>query len=257
MAALVLAPSPGAAIPLGTAEASSVRLPNPSRDWDYQIGGAFPPAKTVGTVVRDRSAAPSRAAYDVCYVNAFQTQPDERKFWRRDGRWQLILKQDGRPVVDGAWGEFLLDTRTAQKRARLARLVGRWIAGCARSGYDAVELDNLDSWSRSRRLLSRSDNVALARLLVGRAHRAGLAAAQKNWAELSRRGPEIGFDFAVAEQCARYHECYRYVRAYGGRVLVVEYSRRDFRAACRRWAERLPIVWRDVDVTRGGVNRRC
>ena len=207
---------------------------------------------------RDRHDQPLERAYNVCYVNAYQTQADEQRFWRRNpDRWALVLKKRGRPVVDSAWGEWLLDTRTPGRRAALARIVGRWVDGCADDGFDAVEYDNLDSWGRSRHLITVADNVAYARLLTRRAHDSGLAAAQKNAANLTRRGPGIGFDFAVAEECGRHHECGRYARAYADRVLVVEYRAKDFRAVCERWGDRLSIVRRDVGVTPGGPNRRC
>ncbi len=250
VAAVVAQLSPALAAP-------DVVVPDPARDWAYQIGGAATPAAGVGTVVRDRSDPPAGGAYNVCYVNAFQTQPNERRLWRSSGHWDLVLKRDGRPVVDGAWGEWLLDTRTPAKRARIARIVGRWIDGCARDGYDAVEPDNLDSWSRSRGLVDRDDNVALSRQLATRAHRAGLAIAQKNAAGLAARAARIGFDFAIAEECGRYDECGRYASSYDDRVLVVEYRRQDFDATCAAWGARLPVVLRDRDVTVGGVDERC
>jgi Glycoside-hydrolase family GH114 len=237
----------------------TVAPPTPNLHWDYQIGGAFPPAAEVRVVSRDRNARPAPRGYNVCYVNAYQTQPDERSFWiDNPRRWRLVLKdRSGDPVVDGAWGEFLLDIRTAAKRSALVGIVGRWVDGCAADGFDAVEYDNLDSWSRSRGLLTKADNVAFARLLTARAHAAGLAAAQKNWAELSPRGPRLGFDFAVAEECGRWRECRSYAAAYDDHVLVVEYRRTDFVRACRGWRDRLSIVLRDRDVTPSGVNRRC
>jgi hypothetical protein len=207
----------------------------------------------VGIVVRDRADSPVAGRYNVCYVNAFQTQPDERRFWR--AHWRLVLARDGRPVVDSAWGEWLLDTRTPRKRARIAGIVGRWIDGCAASGFDAVELDNLDSWSRSRRLIRPRQNKRLARLLVARAHRAGLAVAQKNWAEWD--GRVAGFDFAIAEECGRWHECGSYVRHYGRRVLVVEYRRADFDATCARWGSTLAVVLRDRALSPTGIRRWC
>lgn len=222
-------------------------------DVDYQLGGAIRPDPRVEIVVRDRNAPPARGRYNVCYVNGFQTQPDEAAFWR--ARWHLVLRKDGRPVVDGAWGEWLLDIRTTSKRAALARIVGRWIDGCARDGFDAVELDNLDSWSRSRGLVTRAQARAFARTLVARAHARGLAAAQKNWAELD--GTALGFDFAVAEECGRYAECGSYVASHGRRVLVVEYRRTDFSRACARWGSRLGIVLRDRAVSPDGVRAWC
>ena len=39
-------------------------------------------------------------------------------------------------------------------------------------------------------------------------------------------------------------------------MLVVEYRRRDFDAACAEWGDRLPILLRDRDVSVGGVDER-
>jgi hypothetical protein len=256
LAALVMLAA-GVAAPAGAVAGAGVRLPPVNAAWDYQIGGAFKPAAGVRIVDRDRDATPATGRYGICYVNAFQTQAEEHRFWRRH-HWRLVLKHaDGSPVVDSAWGEDLLDTRTPRTRHALAAIVGRWIAGCAGSGYDAVELDNLDSWSRSDHLISRADNRRFARLLTRRAHAAGLAAAQKNWAELGARGPRLGFDFAISEECGRWRECTSYARPYRDRVLDVEYRLRDFRHACAAWGDRISIVLRDLDVTRKGADRRC
>ncbi len=103
-----------------------------------------------------------------------------------------------------------------------------------------MEPDNLDSWTRSGGLLSRADNVRYARMLVRRAHAAGLAIAQKNAPGLARMHL---FDFAVVEQCQRYAECERYTRYYGSHVIEIEYRQRDFEAACA--ARSHPIVLRD------------
>jgi hypothetical protein len=168
---------------------------------------------------------------------------------------RLVLHRHGRPVVDGAWGEWLLDLRTPAKRKRLARIVGRWTAACARDGFDAVEFDNLDSFTRSHGLLTRRDAVAYARVLVRRAHRAGLEVGQKNLAGFD--GTRVGYDFAVAEECGRYHECATYARHYGRRVLAIEYRRRDFRWTCAHFGKRLPVVLRDRALSRTGVRRWC
>lgn len=79
---------------------AAVLLPLPvGTDADYQLGGARSVPASVGIVVRDRHDRPT-GRYDVCYVNGFQTQPDELAFWRK--RPGLVLRRDGRPVVDGA-----------------------------------------------------------------------------------------------------------------------------------------------------------
>ena len=91
-------------------------------------------------------------------------------------------------------------------------------------GYKAVELDNLDSWTRSGGSLSSASNMAFARLLIARAHASRLAVAQKNTAELATQGRRLGFDFAVAEECQVYGECDSYTAAYGRHVIEIEYT---------------------------------
>jgi hypothetical protein len=233
---------------------ASIQLPPTGTDWDYQLGGARPVPAHVGIVERDRLAKPVSGKYNVCYVNGFQTQVEQKRFWRRH-HWSLVLKDHGKAVVDSVWGEWLLDTRTSAKRHALAAIMGRWTDRCASDGFDAVEYDNLDSFGRSHHLLTHRDNRKYAALLVEGAHTAGLAAAQKNWAGWD--GTSAGFDFAVAEQCAQYHECGRYVDHYGRHVLAVEYHRKAFQRACSTWSDRIAVVRRDVDLTKHGVRRWC
>jgi hypothetical protein len=239
--------------PAGTAAAADVALPPADADWDYQLGGDRPVPDRVGTVVRDRTSDPIAGKYNVCYVNGFQTQPDAKRFWRK--HWRLVLKKDGRPVVDGAWGEWLLDIRTPAKRKALGRIVGGWTAGCAEDGYDAVEFDNLDSFTRSKGLLTRHHARRFAKRLVRRAHAEGLAAAQKNRAAWD--GTVVGYDFAIAEQCAQWRECGAYVDVYGSSVLAVEYRIRPFQRACHRWSDQLAVVRRDLALAPDGVRRWC
>jgi hypothetical protein len=235
--------------------ARSISLPPGGTRWDYQLGGARPVPKQVGIVERDRLAKPVIGKYNICYVNGFQTQVEQKKFWHRPGHWKLVLKDGGRPVVDSVWGEWVLDILTPAKRHALARIIGRWTDGCGAKGFDAVDYDNLDSFSRSHHLLSRGDNKKYAALLVKRAHADGLAAAQKNWAEWD--GTRAGFDFAVAEQCGQYRECASYVQNYGAHVLAVEYHDRAFRWTCQHFGDRIAVVRRDVDLTKHGVRRWC
>jgi hypothetical protein len=139
--------------------------------------------------------------------NAFQAQPEGLTWWRRHHPHLLLRDASGNVVIDQGWHEALFDTSTAAKRARLAEVVGAWIDGCGRKGFDAVEPDNLDSWTRSRHLLSRADAVAFAALLSRRAHRDGLLIAQKDASELAGQRARTGFDFAIAEECEVYREC--------------------------------------------------
>ncbi len=229
-------------------------LPPANLDFDYQLGGSAEPADNVAIVVRDRLEEPADGLYNICYVNGFQTQPNERRFWRRH-HWNLVLKDEGKPVVDSAWGEWLLDITTKRKRDALVKIVGRWTAKCADDGFDAVEYDNLDSFSRSHGLIAKRHTKAFAERLVRRAHRADLAVAQKNWAEFD--GSVLGFDFAIAEECGRWRECDAYIESYGDHVLVVEYRSQDFDYACEHWGDQLAIVRRDLDLTPDGVHEWC
>ncbi|MEV7426679.1 endo alpha-1,4 polygalactosaminidase [Streptomyces sp. NPDC091212] len=231
------------------------------RPFDYQLGGPYTPPEGVRTVVRDRTAAPEPGAYNICYVNAYQTQPDAVKWWQKNHPDLLLRDADGDLVVDEDWREPLLDISTADHRERLADIVGGWFDGCAEKGFDGLDSDNLDSYLRSDGLLDQKQAAAFAELLVERAHRAGLAIGQKNAADMAPLIHKLGFDFAIAEECARYDECAAYADAYGDKVLVIEYRKADLTAACREWGERLAIVLRDRDLVPAGrsghVNERC
>jgi hypothetical protein len=238
---------------VGMLVAAVVTVPT-GTDVDYQLGGPVDPPANVGIVVRDRTEPPAAGLYNICYVNGFQTQPDEKGFWAKH-KGLVLRDADGRPVVDEAWGEFLLDVRTAAKRKALARIVGRWVQGCAKDGYAAVEFDNLDSFTRSDGLLRKRQAVRYAALLVDRAHRHGLAAGQKNLAGFD--GTRVGFDFAVSEECGRYDECRRYVDDFGDQVLMIEYRAEDFAETCATYGAAHAVVLRDRDLTPTGVHRWC
>lgn len=212
---------------------------------DYQLGGAYPPPPGATVVVRDRLDPPAEAGYDVCYLNAFQTQPGTLGWWRRNHPRLLLRDRSGRPVTDPGWpDERLLDHRPAV-RAELTSVMTGWIRGCAAAGFDAVEFDNLDSYTRSGGLLTSRSATAYAADLVGVAHDAGLAAGQKNDVENSTVHRRNGFDFAVTESCQRYAECDVLARAYGDAVLEIEYTRSSFTAACADHGDRWRIVLRD------------
>lgn len=223
-------------------------LPPVNVKWDYQIGPAYSPSSGVALVSRDREANPAPGIYNICYVNAYQTQPHETRWWKNHHRKLLLRKGNGRYVVDSYWGEVLLDISKPTKRRAIARIIGRWMNGCEQDGFDAVEPDNLDSWTRSGGRLTKDNAFALARLISERGHNNGLAIAQKNAAGQVNRGVDAGFDFAVAEECGRYKECGAYQAGYGDNVVVIEYRKRDFNFSCDRWGHQLSIVLRDRGV---------
>jgi hypothetical protein len=104
-------------------------------------------------------------------------------------------------------------------------------------------------------LLTRTQAINYARLLVAAAHRAGLAAGQKNTADFN--GRRVGYDFAVAEECGRYRECGDYTAHYGRRVLAIEYRLADFRWTCSHYGARLAVVRRDLALSPRGVRAWC
>jgi hypothetical protein len=249
---LLLAACGGGAGRGGGVPAPVVTLPPINGQFDYQIGGAYAPDAGVAVVDRDRSDPPVTGKYNLCYVNAFQTQPGEGADWRTNHP-DLLLRANGTEVTDPNWpGEVLLDTSTSAKRDAILAIVGAWIDKCAEDGFQAVEPDNLDSWTRSQGLLTQADNVAMATLLAARAHAAGLAIAQKNTSEIASLHAQIGFDFAVVEECQPYGDCDAFSASYGTRWFEIEYTDSgglsNFQAACAARGASVSIIYRDRNV---------
>jgi hypothetical protein len=261
---LLVVLSSGEGKPLAPAAAAAYAPPPANAQFDYQIGGDYPLPAGVSVVSRDwYSGRPAPdPTYNVCYVNAFQTQsdeggvdrPDEQHNWPQD----LVLTELG---DDPNWGgEYLIDIRNATKRRQAADWVEQMIRGCDRRGFDAVEYDNLDSWTRFDGTpladdvpFEKPDALAYAKLLAKRAHALGLAVAQKNTADITpAQSAEVSFDFAIAEECSRYDECNRYRHVYGNRVIEIEYRRQDFDEGCDTVGDKISVVLRDRLVTTPG-----
>lgn len=236
----------------GMDASAGLRLPPVNGRLDYQLGGDYSPPDGVTIVSRDRLGSPAPGLYNICYVNGFQVQPGEVDDWDDD----LILRNGrGEPIIDTDWNEAILDISSEDKRSRIAAVVGGWIEQCARDGFDAIEIDNLDTYSRFDGRISEDDAVAFMATLSARAHGLGVAIAQKNSAEiLSRRG-EMGTDFVVVEECARYRECGDFIGVYGDLVLMIEYRTQDFDRSCTALGDTHAIVLRDLNLVTPG-NRR-
>ena len=238
--------------PVG-ASATAELPPFPSNATaDYQLGGGYPVAAEL--VVRDWREQPLPGAYNVCYLNPFQTQPEHRKRWRKQHPELLLRDRVGELLGDPNWpGEYLLDISTRKNRAALAAISKKWIRRCAKAGFDAIEPDNLDSWTRSDGLLRKRHAVKLSTKLVRLGHRAGLAVAQKNAVELVGKRDRVGWDFAIVEDCQRYDECTDVISAYGDAVLAVEYRQRDFQRACANHGAQISVVLRDRQLVPAGT----
>lgn len=231
----------------GDAESANVVLPPANGKLDYQLGGAYTPPTGVTIVSRDREATPAAGIYNICYVNGFQIQPGEESFWTGMHADLILRDGSGNPVIDTQWNEMLIDVSTAAKQQAVAAIVADWINGCATAGFNAVEIDNLDSYSRSGGRLTEDNAVATMQLFAAAAHGKGLAIAQKNSSELVPRKAELHTDFAVAEECNRYSECDVYRAGYADHVLVIEYRQQDFTTGCAAFPQ-LSIVLRDLNL---------
>ena len=124
------------------------------------------------------------------------------------------------------------------------------------------------TWTRSPALGTSSSGQRTSHwraLLAVRAHRAGLAIAQKNLAPLTRsQRKTVGFDFAVSEECGVWHECSSYRAAYGRHVIEIEYTdngRQAFARSCRDHGTAWSVVLRDrmlvTPASRHYVYRAC
>ncbi|MQY22282.1 endo alpha-1,4 polygalactosaminidase [Nocardia macrotermitis] len=226
--------------------ASETQVPTPHVGFDYQIGGPYHPPSGVSVVSRDHTADPAVGLYNICYVNAFQTQPGAERDWDPT---LLLHDASGAVVIDPDWNEALLDLTTAAKRQRIAAIVNNWIDTCAAKGFQAVEPDNFDSYTRSRNLLTSDEAQQYIRLLSAHAHDRGLAIAQKNTAELADNRRRNGLDFAIAEECAENDECATYADAFDNHVEVIEYTDHGLAEACSRFGDRLSIIERDKQVS--------
>jgi hypothetical protein len=177
-----------------------------------------------------------------------------------------VLKTGGQPVIDPNWpDEILFDTTSSERRDAILEILQPTLARCAKLGFDAVEIDNLDSFTRSGGAISADDNIALATAYVSRAHALGLAIGQKNTGEFSARlHATVGFDFAVAEECHRFDECQLYRAVYGESMIDIEYAddlRGTFAEACGDPESPRAMVLRDrrlvSDTDAGYVYQHC
>jgi hypothetical protein len=245
---------------------SKVRLPPANGRFDYQLGGAYKPLASVRVVDRDHTSKPAPSVYNICYINAFQTQAYQDGWWKRHHPKLLLRNAKGALIEDPGWpGEIILNTSTAADRAALVKIEDRWLRGCKTKGFQAVEPDNLDSNTRSHGRLTQADDFAFAALLVSRAHALGLAIAQKNDAEQSahlRR--TVHFDFAIAEECQVFSECNFYTKTYGDEVFEIEYTDNGtaaYATACAKRGAEISVILRDRQVlprgAKGYVYKAC
>ncbi len=196
------------------------KLGKPMR-WDWQIGRVTPLQRTGRRAVDIYDGFLTTAAQ----VHAIKT------------RWQAATLLHPRTVcyLDLAWEDYRPDGSTAPRGLFPAATLGnvyfgfpqeRWVdfrqlnalkpmiderlAMCARKGFDAVELDDIDSFdppSTTGFNLTPGDAQNLLAYAFNEIHRLRMAGLWKNSPLLSWWGRNYA-DGAVVEECYVYHACF-------------------------------------------------
>jgi hypothetical protein len=220
-----------------------LKLPPVNAKFDYQLGGPYTPPAGVTVVSRLGNTTPAQGIYNICYVNGFQIPTANESFWT-GSHPDLILRSGGNPVRDPQTNEMFLDISLAEKRTAISSIIGNRLVECAQNSYQAIEIGNLDSYTRSQGLLLEQQAVYLMKMYTDAAHALGRPVAQKNAPALVARKAELGTDFALVEECNRDNNCETYKTGYGDNVLVIEYRQQDFDAGCAAYPN-WSIVLRD------------
>ncbi len=164
-------------------EAELVPPPGPISAIDLDGGETLP-----ATV----DALHQRGIRALCYVNAGAWEE-----WRPDaGDYPDAII--GRAYPD--WpGERFVDIRALTV---LGPILEVRLDRCAALGFDAIELDNIDTMhAETGFMLTENDQLVFNRWLAGEAHDRGLAIFQKNIPELAADLVDT-YDGAVTEDCA-------------------------------------------------------
>ncbi|HEX5190236.1 MAG TPA: endo alpha-1,4 polygalactosaminidase [Streptosporangiaceae bacterium] len=190
--------------------------------WDWQIGRTFPLKRT------------GRRAVDIYDIDGFLTTKGQVHRIRTS--WPAATLAHPRTVcyLDLAWEDYRPDGSPAPAGSFPAAALGkvyygypeeRWvdfrqldalkpmlterIAMCARKGFDAVELDDIDSFdppSTTGFYLTPGDAQNYLAFAFNLIHAYGMTAMWKNNPALVRWGARYA-DGAVVEECFVYHEC--------------------------------------------------
>jgi hypothetical protein len=192
--------------------------------WDWQIGRVTPRQRT------------GRRAVDIYDIDGFLTTPAEIQ--RLHTTWQASTLAHPKAVcyLDLAWEDYRPDASPApfghffpasalgkiyygypQERwvdfrqlDALKPMLNERIAMCARKGFDAVELDDIDSFdppSTTGFHLTPGDAQNYLAYALNQVHREGMTALWKNSPLLAWWGARYA-DGAVVEECYTYGGCF-------------------------------------------------
>jgi hypothetical protein len=175
----------------------------------------------------------------VCYIGVGSWEN-----WRPDAD-RFPARVLGRS--NGWRGERWLDIR---RMRILAPLMRERLRMCADKGFDGVELDLVDGYqNRTGFPLTGADQRRYNIFLANAAHRLGLSVALKN--DLGQIGALLPyFDYALNEQCHRYHECDR-LDAFigdGKAVFGVEYGMKTWEFCGQSNAHDFNFLRKDLDL---------
>ena len=190
--------------------------------WDWQIGRTFPLKRT------------GRRAVDIYDVDGFLTTRGQIHQIRTS--WPASTLTHPRTIcyLDLAWEDYRPDGSPSRAGKFPAATLGRVYYGypeerwvdfrqldalkpmlreridmCARKGFDAVELDDIDSFDPPRTTgfyLTPGDAQNYLAFAFNLIHARGMTALWKNSPALVRWGARYA-DGAVVEECFVYHEC--------------------------------------------------
>jgi len=197
------------------------RAGHPMR-WDWQIGRTFPRQRT------------GRRAVDIYDIDGFLTTRSQIHGIRTSWRARTLAHPRTICYLDLAWEDYRPDASPEPGGLFPAAALGRvyygypqerWvdfrqldalkpmlterISMCARKGFDAVELDDIDSFDPPRTtgfFLTPGDAQNYLAFAFNVIHSYGMTAVWKNNPALARWGLRYT-DGAVVEECFVYHEC--------------------------------------------------
>jgi hypothetical protein len=197
--------------------------PEPGTTWQWQLSGTIDTTAVADMFDVDLFEASRSVVADlhdrgrvvVCYLNAGaweEFRPDADAFPE-----SLLGEPNGWP------GERWLDIRRLEW---LGPIMEARLDLCRDKGFDGVEVDNVDGYANETGFpLTAADQLAYNRFLADAAHSRGLSVGLKNDVEQAQ-ALEPYFDWAINEECVRYHECGQllpFIEA-GKAVFHVEYD---------------------------------
>jgi hypothetical protein len=221
--------------------------------WDWQIGRAAPLERT------------GARAVDIYDLDGFLTTRAELRALHT--RWPAATLRHPRAIcyLDLAWEDYRPDASPGRyfpadtlgkvyygypeerwvdfrQLDALKPMLDERLAMCARKGFDAVELDDIDSFdppSQTGFRLTPGDAQNYLAYALNQVHRDGMTALWKNSPYLSWWGRRYA-DGAIVEECYVYHMCFasslRGSRQYG--------------ITCTALAGRTPCGWDDFSTDR-------